>query len=168
MNDTEGKEKTRELFLFQYLVMMFQSLALQQMGKFINPVTGKLERDLQQARITIDMLQMIREKTAGNLDADELKLINGVLSELQMNYVDEAARGDEETPQDAEQADDSAGEETGEAPAADADRTEKETVEETKADDSGSKGDPAREDAEEHPDEADSHARPTGKRKKKS
>ena len=48
---------------------MFETLALQQLGKLVSPITGKVERDLRQARITIDMLVMIREKTAGNLSA---------------------------------------------------------------------------------------------------
>jgi len=71
---------------------MFQTLALQQLGKLINPITGKLERDLQQARITIDMLQMLRVKTSGNLTEDERRLLENVIVELQMNFVDESNR----------------------------------------------------------------------------
>ncbi len=75
---------------------MFQTLALQQLGKLINPVTEKMERDLQQAHITIDMLQMIKEKTAGNLSGRERGLLDGVLTELQLNYVDELKREEPE------------------------------------------------------------------------
>ena len=82
-------------YLFQHLVAMFQTLALQQLGKLINPITGKLERDLHQARITIDMLQMLQVKTAGNLDGNEKRLLDAVVMELQMNYVDEMQRAEE-------------------------------------------------------------------------
>jgi len=84
--------EARNEFLFQHLIAMFQTLAFQQMGKLINPITNKLERDLQQAKITIDMLQMLREKTEGNLTEAEEKLLDGVIFELQMNYVDEVER----------------------------------------------------------------------------
>lgn len=91
--DNEG-DKSRNEYLFHHLVVMFQTLALQQLGKLMNPITGKMERDLQQARITIDMLQMIREKTAGNVTDREKGLLDGVLMDLQLNYIDELNRGE--------------------------------------------------------------------------
>jgi hypothetical protein len=74
---------------------MFQTLALQQLGKLINPISGKMERDLQQARVTIDMLRMVQEKTAGNLTDREKTLIDGIVTELQLNYIDEMNRAEE-------------------------------------------------------------------------
>ena len=85
----------RNAFLFTHLVAMFETLALQQLGKLVSPITGKVERDLRQARITIDMLVMIREKTAGNLEPAEQRIINAVVTELQMNYLDESKKGNE-------------------------------------------------------------------------
>jgi hypothetical protein len=82
----------RNAFLFTHLVAMFETLALQQLGKLVSPITGNVERDLRQARITIDMLVMIREKTAGNLEPAEQRIINAVVTELQMNYLDESKR----------------------------------------------------------------------------
>jgi hypothetical protein len=57
-----------------------------------------MERDLQQARITIDMLGMLQRMTAGNLEDKEKRLLDTVVLELQMNFVDESGRktGDEE------------------------------------------------------------------------
>jgi hypothetical protein len=78
--------------LFQHIILMLQTLALQQMGKLTNPITGAVERDLHQARITIDMLGMLQRKTAGNLEAEEKRLLDTVVLELQMNYVDESGR----------------------------------------------------------------------------
>jgi len=93
MTEDEGGE--RNSFLFAHLVAMFETLALQQLGKLVNPVTGGADRDLRQARITIDMLDMIRAKTAGNLSSDETRILNAVLLELQMNFVDESKHGGE-------------------------------------------------------------------------
>ena len=88
----EPSADERNAFLFQHLVAMFETLALQQLGKLVNPITGNAEPDLRQAHITIDMLEMIREKTAGNLAPDEQRLLDAVLAELHVNYVDESRR----------------------------------------------------------------------------
>jgi hypothetical protein len=91
VNESVGGSE-RSAFLFQHLVAMFETLALQQLGKLVNPITGAVDRDLRQARITIDILEMVREKTAGNLSPEEKRLLDAVLTELQMNYVDESKR----------------------------------------------------------------------------
>ena len=78
--------------LFNQLVAMFHFAALQQMGKLKNPMTDKIERDLQQAQISIDMLDMLHAKMNGNLSAGEEKMFAGVLQELRLNYVDEASK----------------------------------------------------------------------------
>ncbi len=96
MNNGEINGNQSDCFLFQHLLAMFQTLALQQMGKLMNPITGKVERDLRQARITIDMIAMIQKKTSGNLSAEEKRLVDNILMDLQMNFVDEKSRGDEE------------------------------------------------------------------------
>ena len=104
-NGSNNTDKARETFLFQHLVVMFQTLALQQMGKLTSPITGKVERDLHQAKITVDMLDMIQKKTEGNLDENEEKILDTVMMELQMNYVDETARAekDEEESETADE-----------------------------------------------------------------
>ena len=75
--------------LFSQLIMSFQAAALQQMGKIKNPFTDKIERDLQQAQLSIDMIDMIKVKTDGNLTQDEIKFIDHILRELKLNYVEE-------------------------------------------------------------------------------
>ena len=76
-------------FLFMQIVMMFQSAAYQHMGKVMNPITQKVERDLAQAKNAIDILGMLGEKTRGNLNENENRLLEHTLYELRMNYVDE-------------------------------------------------------------------------------
>jgi F0F1-type ATP synthase membrane subunit b/b' len=85
--------------LFGGLVTMFQAAALQQMGKVKNPMTDKIERDLEQAQMSIDMLDMLQQKTKGNLTKEEEQFLVDVLRDLKLNYVDEKAKG---TPGPAE------------------------------------------------------------------
>ena len=85
-------DPSRDELLFLHLVSMFQFAAMQQMGKLPNPVTGKIERDLEQARLSIDMIEMLHAKTAGTRTADESELLDKVLFELRMNFVDESKR----------------------------------------------------------------------------
>lgn len=96
----EDKTQTKgELFL--HLVFMFQTAALQQMGKLINPVTKKIEKNLEQAKYSIDILEILQEKTKGNLKEEEKKYLDNVLFELRMNYLEEQKKA-EETPKEEE------------------------------------------------------------------
>ena len=78
--------------LFFSLIMTFQAAAMQQMGKLKNPVSDKIERDLQQAQLSIDILDMLEERTRGNLSEDETRFMKGILQELKLNYVDEKTK----------------------------------------------------------------------------
>lgn len=87
-------EKKQDEALFLQLVLMFQTAAMQQMGKLLNPLTKKIEKDLNQVKFSIDVLGMIQEKTKGNLSEEEEKFLHHVLFELRMNYLDEV-KGDQ-------------------------------------------------------------------------
>jgi hypothetical protein len=76
--------------LFMHLIMMFSTSAMQQMGKLVNPATGKTEVQLEGAQVNIDILDMLRSKTKGNLDADEQALLDRTISTLQLTYVETA------------------------------------------------------------------------------
>ncbi len=82
--------------LFLQLVLMFQTAAFQQMGKIQNPITKKIERDLNQAKFSIDILGMLQDKTDGNLSPEEKKFLEHVLFELRMNYLDEVKAEEKE------------------------------------------------------------------------
>ena len=75
--------------LLNQLVSMFHFAALQQMGKVKNPMTDKVEQDLQQSRVSIDMIEMLHTKMKGNLSPDEERFFGDALKELRLNYVDE-------------------------------------------------------------------------------
>lgn len=78
--------------LFFSLIMTFQAAAMQQMGKLKNPISDKIERDLHQAQLSIDILDMLEEKTRGNLSEDETRFFKSILQELKLNYVDESTK----------------------------------------------------------------------------
>jgi Domain of unknown function (DUF1844) len=63
------------------------------MGKIKNPMTDAVERNLEAAQNSIDILDMLRVKMKGNLSQEESRLLTQVLAELRLNYVDEAAKG---------------------------------------------------------------------------
>lgn len=76
--------------LFLQMVLTLQTSAMQHLGKIASPFTGQVERDLLSAKAAIDMLAMLKEKTQGNLNEAESRILDRVIYELQMNYVDEA------------------------------------------------------------------------------
>jgi hypothetical protein len=83
---------------FVSLVMMLASACWQQIGKIPNPMTGKIEKELEHAQLTIEILSMIKDKTKGNLSLEEDRLISNTLSDLQINYADEISKNEENKP----------------------------------------------------------------------
>jgi hypothetical protein len=57
------------------------------LGAIPHPVTGQKSVDLDTGRYWIDVLQMLHEKTRNNLSAQENRLLESVLSDLQLQYV---------------------------------------------------------------------------------
>ena len=84
---------------FIEFVMMHAQNAALFLGQIPNPKSGEPEVNLDLARMFIDQLAMIQEKTRGNLTSEETKVLSNALSNLQMVYV-EVAR---ETPKSATQ-----------------------------------------------------------------
>ena len=91
MADTSDDQQNE--FLFMQVVMMFQGMAMQNLGKVMNPVTNQVDRNLDQAKNMIDLLGMLDAKTEGNLNDNEKNLLTHSLYELRMNYVDEIKKG---------------------------------------------------------------------------
>ena len=71
------------------LVSFLNDLALRGMGKIQDPATGEMMHDLNLARTAIDWLEMLEQKTDGNLTDEESRLLRQVLTTLRLNYVDE-------------------------------------------------------------------------------
>lgn len=73
---------------FSGLILGFSSAALYYLGE--QPVAGRAigERNLPLARQNIEIIAMLREKTRGNLSDDEARLIENVLHDLQIRFVE--------------------------------------------------------------------------------
>ena len=76
--------------LFMQLILQNQQIAMMSMGKIKNPVTDRIERNLEHAKIYIDTLDMLLAKTKGNLSDYEEKFLTETIKELKLNYVEEA------------------------------------------------------------------------------
>ena len=87
MGDDELKTPGLDTHFFR-LVATFEAAAMQQLGKIAHPITGDVEVDLDGARDSIDMLDMLKRKSDGNLNKDEERLLEHVLYQLRMNYLE--------------------------------------------------------------------------------
>lgn len=74
---------------FLTLIQMFQLEGMVALGKMLNPATGELARNLEHAQYVIDILEVLHQKTSGNLADDELRFLDQTLSTLRLNYVEE-------------------------------------------------------------------------------
>lgn len=71
--------------------LFLSSLSMQAMvalGEVAHPATGVPQEDLEQARYIIDVLGILQEKTQGNLTQEESGLLEGLLYELRMKFVE--------------------------------------------------------------------------------
>src|SRR3979490_798276 len=73
----------------EFVMMQAQNAALF-LGQIPNPKTGEGEVNLELAKMFIDQLAMIQEKTRGNLTNEEATVLRNALSNLQMAYVEVA------------------------------------------------------------------------------
>jgi hypothetical protein len=93
----ESHDQNSQLFL--QMVFMYHAACMEHLGKVKSTITGKIERNLAAAQQTIDLLDMLKEKTKGNLSSEEEKLLTQLIRELKLNYVDEVNK-DQKSAQD--------------------------------------------------------------------
>lgn len=74
---------------FDTLVASLNASALFSMGALADPDAGETKKDLEMARYTIDLLEMLEEKTKGNLTGAEAEMLKHVLYDLRLIYVRE-------------------------------------------------------------------------------
>ena len=71
----------------EMLLTMFASEAMIALGQLPNPANNELTLSLDHARYAIDMLEMLQEKTKGNLEPNEEKMLEDLLHQLRMLFV---------------------------------------------------------------------------------
>jgi hypothetical protein len=77
------------------LVIQNQQMAMISLGKVKNPVSDTLDKNLEYAKLSIDTLDMLVQKTKGNLSEYEEKLLAETVNQLKIIYVEESANGKE-------------------------------------------------------------------------
>jgi hypothetical protein len=85
-------ETSGEPVTFSTFVLGLSTQALLHLGEIASPLDGKVEQDLPAAKHMIDILGILREKTRGNLEQAEEHLLDSMLYDLRMRYV-ELVRG---------------------------------------------------------------------------
>lgn len=98
--ETRQEEKTQETgteqsfpeLNFATFVFSLGTSAMYHFGDFPDPVTKKAERNLEAAKQTIDILGILKDKTKGNLNDEEDRLLESLLYELRIRYVRETAK----------------------------------------------------------------------------
>ena len=72
---------------FSFFITTLSLQAAIALGNVPNPATNKTEEDLTQAKFLIDTLDILKEKTTGNLNSDEASLLENLLYELRVQYI---------------------------------------------------------------------------------
>lgn len=72
---------------FVNFLSMLATNAATALGAVPNPATGKRSLDLETGKYWLDVIGMVKEKTIGNLHAQEARLLDGLLGDLRMQYV---------------------------------------------------------------------------------
>ena len=86
----EGRHSEYELlneFGFSTFMLSLSTSALVNLGELPDPMSSKKEINLQLAKQTISIIEMLQEKTKGNLTNDEEKLLDNVLSDVRLKFV---------------------------------------------------------------------------------
>ena len=89
------ESKLTEQQLFDQLISSLVHSAWVYLGKIKNPMNDKLEKNVEQASVQIDMLDMLFKRMTGNLSEEEDKYLGQVIGELKMNFVEEKDKPEE-------------------------------------------------------------------------
>lgn len=101
-NGKNLSEEQQEQLLFMMLVQQHQQIAMMGLGKIKNPQTEETQRDLSSAKYAIDTLGMLKKFTEGNLSEESANYLEQSLTNLRLNYAEEAKKAKEEPGDDPE------------------------------------------------------------------
>ena len=88
----DNSSERRKITFIEFLYAL-SSQALINLGVVPNPVTKKTEKNLDEVRGAIDLIDLLRVKTDGNLTGQEEEALNNILHDLKMRYVNEVKSG---------------------------------------------------------------------------
>jgi len=87
-SDAQARREPMPEIDFSSFVVSLSTQALMHLGEIANPLSGKAETDIAVAKQMIDILAMLQEKTRGNLNSGEELLVEDILFDLRMKYVE--------------------------------------------------------------------------------
>ncbi len=91
--ETEEKQPTRDAPLppinFNTFILSLHSTSLMAMGLVPEPYANQIQKDLEIAKQNIDLLKILKEKTKGNLTQEENQLMDSVLYDLRMKFIEQ-------------------------------------------------------------------------------
>ncbi len=90
-NETAGEESVAQdvpEITFSAFIISLSTQALMHLGEIPNPLSGEVEKEISVAKQMIDIIGLLQDKTRGNLDQGESKLIEDILFDLRMRYVE--------------------------------------------------------------------------------
>jgi len=92
-SDSQSGERSQQHDLlpeinFSTFVISLSTQALMQLGEIASPLSGNVEADIPAAKQMVDILGMLQEKTKGNLNSSEERLMEDILFDLRMRYVE--------------------------------------------------------------------------------
>ncbi len=82
---------------FGQFVGGFAYQTLVHLGKMPNPLTGETGIDLANAKYSIDLLGILKEKTQGNLTPEEEEQLSSILRDLRLTYVEASGKKNAES-----------------------------------------------------------------------
>ena len=83
---TQNKQDLPKIDFSTFILSLFTAAEFH-LGDIPDPETGEFRKNLDMAKETIDIIMMLRDKTSNNLTKDEDKLLENLLSNLQMSFV---------------------------------------------------------------------------------
>ncbi len=86
----EGKKEFIPPLDFSAIVFPFYTQALIKLGLVEDPLTKKTDENLELSKRLIDLLDLLKEKTKGNLESEEEAFLEGCLTQLKANYLEKA------------------------------------------------------------------------------
>jgi hypothetical protein len=93
----EGAEQVEAVDVYgvlRYCIAMLQSHAWQAMGLVPNPVTNKIERNLEQAKVAIDCVGYLAQQLEPKAQPQELPHLRSLLSDLRVNFARQKSQPD--------------------------------------------------------------------------
>ncbi len=86
--DALGHQEPLPEINFSTFIISLSTQALMHLGEIADPLSGQVSKDTAVAKQMIDIIGMLREKTKGNLNGGEDKLMEEILFDLRMKYVE--------------------------------------------------------------------------------